>query len=85
MGPVDLTTPHPEVAARLRTAQAGHLIGPFQADDWHTLVRMEYRFDSEYDDNTKRFLEEICFKSQIGTDIQSDLQALIDWLSSGTP
>ena len=83
VGPVDLTTPHPEVAARLRTAQAGHLIGPFQADEWHTLIRMEYRFDSEYDDNTKRFLEEICFKSQIGTDIQSDLQALISWLNSG--
>ena len=83
VGPVDLTTPHPEVAARLRTAQAGHLIGPFQADEWHTLIRMEYRFDSEYDDNTKRFLEEICFKSQIGTDIQSDLQALIGWLNSG--
>lgn len=82
VGPVDLTTPHPEVAARLRTAQAGHLIGPFQADDWHTLIRMEYRFDSEYDDTTKGFLEEVCFKSQVGTDLQTDLQALISWLNT---
>jgi len=82
VGPVDLTTPHPEIAGRLRTAQAGHLIGPFQADEWHTLIRMEYRFDSEYDDTTKRFLEEICFKSQIGSDIQADLQELIGWLNT---
>ena len=82
VGPVDLTTPHPEIAGRLRTAQAGHLIGPFQADDWHTVIRMEYRFDSEYDDTTKQFLEEVCFKSQIGADVQSDLQALVNWLHS---
>ena len=82
VGPVDLTTPHPEIASRLRTAQAGHLIGPFQADEWNTLIRMEYRFDSEYDDTTKRFLEEICFKSQIGSDIQNDLQDLISWLNT---
>ena len=82
VGPVDLTTPHPEIAGRLRTAQAGHLIGPFQADEWYTLIRMEYRFDSEYDDTTKQFLEEVCFKSQIGADVQADLQALIGWLSS---
>ena len=46
VGPVDLTTPHPEIASRLRTAQAGQLIGPFEADQWHTLIRLEYRFDS---------------------------------------
>jgi hypothetical protein len=82
VGPVDLTTPHPEIASRLRTAQAGQLLGPFQADEWHTLIRMEYRFDSEYDDSTKQFLEEVCFKSQIGADVQGDLQALLSWLNA---
>jgi parvulin-like peptidyl-prolyl isomerase len=84
VGPVDLTTPHPEIAARLRTAQAGLLIGPFQADDWFSVIRLEYRFDSEYDESTRAFLEEVCFKSQISADLQADLQALIGWLSSGT-
>lgn len=82
VGPVDLTTPHPEIAARLRVAQAGHLIGPFQADDWNTLIRMEYRFDSEYDENTKKFLEDVCFKSQIGKGIDSILQSLAMWINT---
>ena len=56
IGPVDLTTPHPEIAARLRTATPRQLFSPFKADQWHALVRLDYRFDSEYDEKTKRFL-----------------------------
>jgi len=56
VGPVDLTTPHPEIAARLRTAKPRQLFPPFKADEWHVLIRLEYRFDSEYDDKTKQFL-----------------------------
>ena len=56
IGPVDLTTPHPEVAGRLRTASARQLFAPFRADDWHTIIRLEYRFDSEYNEKTKEFL-----------------------------
>ena len=56
IGPVDLTTPHPEIAARLRTATPRQLFSPFQADQWHAVVRLDYRFDSEYDEKTKRFL-----------------------------
>ncbi|KGG27347.1 MULTISPECIES: peptidylprolyl isomerase [unclassified Prochlorococcus] len=56
IGPVDLTTPHPEVAARLRTASARQLFSPFQADEWAVIVRLEYRFDSSFDESTKDFL-----------------------------
>lgn len=56
VGPVDLTTPHPEIAARLRTAEPRQLFAPFMADQWHALIRLEYRFDSEYDEKTQRFL-----------------------------
>ena len=56
VGPVDLTTPHPEIAARLRTAKPRQLFPPFQADQWHVLIRLEYRFDSEYDEKTRQFL-----------------------------
>jgi parvulin-like peptidyl-prolyl isomerase len=80
IGPVDLTTPHPEVAARLRAGSPGILIGPFQADAWHTIVRIEYRFDSEYDSTTKEFLEEIYFKSKITHDLGSDIHDLARWL-----
>jgi hypothetical protein len=80
IGPVDLTTPHTEIASRLRTAQAGQLIGPFEADQWHTLIRLEYRYDSEYDAHTRKFLEELSFKSKICSDLQTDLQQLMGWL-----
>ena len=56
IGPVDLTTPHPEIAARLRTAKPRQLFQPFLADQWHALIRLEYRFDSEYDEKTRQFL-----------------------------
>ncbi|KZR77685.1 hypothetical protein PMIT1318_00063 [Prochlorococcus marinus str. MIT 1318] len=56
VGPVDLTTPHPEVSARLRTAAARELFSPFMADQWYAIIRLEYRFDSQYDERTKEFL-----------------------------
>ena len=56
IGPVDLTTPHPEIAARLRTATPRQLFPPFQADQWYAVIRLEYRFDSEYDEKTRLFL-----------------------------
>ena len=80
VGPVDLTTPHPEIAGRLRTAQAGQLIGPFEAAEWHTLLRLEYRFDSVYDAHTQNFLEEMNFKSRICGDLKTELQQLSSWL-----
>lgn len=85
VGPVDLTTPHPEIASRLRTAQAGQLIGPFEAAEWHTLLRLEYRFESEYDAHTRNFLEEMNFKSRISSDLKTELQLLSSWLQGPSP
>ena len=64
VGPVDLTTPHPEVAARLRTATPGKIIGPFKASDWFAIIRLEYRFESEYDEKTKAFLGSLILGSK---------------------
>lgn len=82
VGPVDLTTPHPEISARLRTAHVGNLIGPFVADDWHTIIRLDYRFDSEFDDKTKCFLKELTFKSEINKSLEPEVLTLIQWLST---
>lgn len=75
VGPVDLTTPHPEIAARLRTAQARQLFEPFQAEQWHAIVRLEYRFDSELNDQTKLFLGGLLLSAK-SKDIQKSLQML---------
>lgn len=65
VGPVDLTTPHPEVAARLRTAAPRQLFPPFPADQWYAVIRLEYRFDSEYDDKTRQFLGGLVLGSKV--------------------
>ena len=64
IGPVDLTTPHPEIAARLRTASARELFYPFNADNWLIILRLEYRFDSEYNDKTREFLGSLLLSSK---------------------
>ena len=64
VGPVDLTTPHPEVAARLRTATPGMVLGPFKASEWFAIIRLEYRFESEYDEKTKSFLGSLLLGSK---------------------
>ena len=64
IGPVDLTTPHPEVAARLRTASTRQLFEPFKADNWVSIIRLEYRFESEYNEKTKKFLGNLLLNSK---------------------
>ena len=64
VGPVDFTTPHPEVAARLRTSNPGELLSPFKASDWFTIIRLEYRYESEYDEKTKSFLGSLILGSK---------------------
>ena len=56
IGPVDLTTPHPEVSARLKTANPGQIFEPFKADEWYAIIKLEYRYESEFDEKTKEFL-----------------------------
>tara|TARA_B100001093_G_scaffold358158_1_gene342752 strand:+ start:13794 stop:14522 length:729 start_codon:yes stop_codon:yes gene_type:complete len=67
VGPVDLTTPHPEVASRLRVANVGQLFEPFQAENWYTLIRLEYRYESEFDEKTKTFLGGLLLSSKANT------------------
>ena len=64
IGPVDLTTPHPEISSRLKTAKPNQLFEPFKADQWFTIIKLEYRFESEFNDQTKKFLGELLLGSK---------------------
>ena len=81
VGPVDLTTPHKEISARLRTAKPGLLIEPFEADHWFILLRLEYRFKSEYNEQTKLFLGKLVLGMQSKKLSQQVFQSYIDTLS----
>lgn len=78
VGPVDFTTPHPEVAARLRTCNPGDLISPFRASEWFAIIRLEYRYESEYDDKTKSFLGSLILGSKSKNKSQEILQKFIE-------
>ena len=65
VGPVDLTTPHPEIAARLKRGQSGDLFEPFKADNWYIVLSLLYRFEASFDDITKRSLGQLLFSSKV--------------------
>jgi hypothetical protein len=82
VGPVDLTTPHPEIASRLLSLRPGELSEPFVSDSWHVIVRLEYRYDSVYDDDTKRYLGDICLNAFFDGPLQAEYQQIIEWVFS---
>ena len=64
LGPCDLTVPHPEISARLRTAIPKQLFKPFAIDEWFVILRLEYRFDSELNQSTKEILGKMLLNSK---------------------
>ena len=80
VGPVDLSTPHPEIAGRLTAMQPGALSEPFEVDGWYAIVRLEYRFDSEFDAETNHFLGEHCLKAHMDVTMRAEVQQIMEWL-----
>lgn len=80
VGPVDLATPHPEISGRLLAMQPGALSEPFAVESWHAIVRLEYRYDSEYDVETSNFLADLCLKAHMDTPMRAEVQHVMDWL-----
>ena len=80
VGPVDLATPHLEISSRLRAASAGELIPPFRLEQWHIILRLDYRFEATFDPETRQFLRDLAFRSQLREAIEPELDALASWV-----
>ena len=65
VGPVDLCTPHPEIASRLKRGRPGELFEPFKADEWFLVVSLLYRFESSYDDISRKTLGQLLFSAKV--------------------
>lgn len=65
VGPVDLCTPHPEIASRLKRGRPGELFEPFKADEWFLVVSLLYRFESCYDDISRKTLGQLLFSAKV--------------------
>jgi hypothetical protein len=80
VGPVDLATPHPEISSRLRMASPGELIFPFKLEQWHMILRLDYRFEASLDQDTRKFLRDLSLRSQAREAIEPELHALAAWV-----
>lgn len=67
VGPVPLTQAHPLLVDRLRSADIGKLIEPFEVEQWWLLVRLESRHPAICDDQTKMELALEIFEEEITT------------------
>ena len=65
VGPVDLCTPHPEIASRLKRGRPGELFEPFKADELFLVVSLLYRFESSYDDISRKTLGQLLFSAKV--------------------
>jgi hypothetical protein len=82
VGPVDLTTPHPEISNRLRNAAPGELIPPFKLEQWFAILRLDYCYSSNLDEDTRFFLRELSFRSIVRQSAEADLTMLSHWLGA---
>ena len=80
VGPVDLTTPHPEISSRLRVALPGELIVPFKLEQWHIILRLDYRFEATLDPDARQFIRDLSLRSQAREAIEPELVALAAWV-----
>jgi len=80
VGPVDLATPHPEISSRLRMASPGELIFPFKLEQWHMILRLDYRFEASLDQGTRQFIRDLSLRSQAREAIEPELVALAAWV-----
>ena len=80
VGPVDLATPHPEISSRLRMASPGELIFPFKLEQWHMILRLDYRFEASLDQGTRQIIRDLSLRSQAREAIEPELVALAAWV-----
>jgi parvulin-like peptidyl-prolyl isomerase len=63
LGPMALTQPHPALATRLQSAQAGDLLAPFRLGEWIVIVRLEQLIAARLDEPTSRTLLDQLFQT----------------------
>jgi parvulin-like peptidyl-prolyl isomerase len=75
VGPMPLSQPHPALAQRLRSAQSGSLIAPFQLGEWVLLARLEQLIPARLDAATQQKLLDSLFQTWLQAAVQTAMQA----------
>ena len=82
VGPVPLLQAHPNLAQRLRTNPPGHLIEPFQIEQWWVIVRIESYTPAILDDPTRRTMAKELFEEWLEGEVQKQITQLASQLQS---
>jgi parvulin-like peptidyl-prolyl isomerase len=56
IGPMALSQPHPQLAAKLRACQPGQLLPPSRLGEWFVIVRLEQMLPAKLDESTRKKL-----------------------------
>jgi hypothetical protein len=60
VGPQELSTPHPVLAAKIRSLQPGQLSAPVQIAEWFVIVRLEKNLPAQLDETMRtRLMDEL--------------------------
>lgn len=63
VGPMPLSQPHPLVASKLRSAQIGQVLPPFQLENWVVLLRLDQVIPAKLDEATRQKLLDNLFQT----------------------
>ena len=70
VGPVELGTPHPQIAQMLGTSQPGQLLPPTRIGEWWIIVRLEKLVSAQLDEPMRQKLLEERFQSWLRDQLQ---------------
>ncbi|WP_069790843.1 peptidylprolyl isomerase [Cyanobacterium sp. IPPAS B-1200] len=85
VGPVELTTPHPQIAQLLMTAQQGKVLAPVRIGEWVVILRLERYIPAQLDMNIARRLMEELFNNWLNKEIQNQVKFYLENFSVSLP
>lgn len=76
IGPVSMSQAHPDLADRLRTAEPGVVLEPFQVLDWWLIVRLEQYTPATFDQATADAMSRELFEQWVDEQLELTLAEL---------
>ncbi|MEA5513946.1 peptidylprolyl isomerase [Nodularia sp. UHCC 0506] len=73
IGPMPLSQPHPQLAAKLRASQPGQIMPPMRLGEWVVIVRLEQMIYAKLDDSTRKKLLNDLFQQWLQESLQKTL------------
>ena len=70
IGPVELSTPHPQIAQRLHSSQPGQLSPPIQIGEWWVIIRLEETISAQLDEPMRQRLLDELFQHWMSEQLQ---------------